>query len=104
MHCRHPQLLCARNARLPGNICTADSERYLIEKTHALAIAINNELDLQTMERQPKKLTGLMVERRVRTILSRKLGERNNELLLAVGGGGLPSITADNGRPAGRVK
>jgi hypothetical protein len=71
---------------LPGNICTADSERYLIEKTHALAIAINNEMDLQKMERQPKKLTGLMVERRVRTALAKKLLDRNSELY--AGGGG----------------
>jgi hypothetical protein len=71
---------------LPGNICTADSDRYLIEKAHALAIAINNEMDLQKMERQPKKLTGLMVERRVITALARKLIERNSEL--SVGGGG----------------
>jgi hypothetical protein len=96
IYCRHPQLLCARNARLPGNICTADSERYIIEKTHALAIAINSELDLQTMERVPKKLTGLMVERRVWKTLMKKLGERNNELLLA-GGGGLPASTERNG-------
>jgi len=94
VHCRHPQLLCARNARLPGNICAADSERYLIGKTHELAIAINKEMDLQTMERQPKKLTGLMVEKRVRTTLMRKLGERNNELLLLAGGGGASSLKA----------
>jgi hypothetical protein len=86
--CRHPQLACARNARLPGGVCTAESERFIYDKTHELAVAINNEMKLHEMEQQPRKLTGLLVERRVRATLARKLLERNSELSVGGGGGG----------------
>jgi len=72
---------------LPGNICTAESERFIIEKTHQLAIAMNNAFDLKRPINLKKRQTqGAMLAHRVRTILAIKRREAD-EQLLSMGGG-----------------
>jgi len=58
---------------LPGNICTAESERFIIEKTHQLAIAMNNAFDLKRpINLKTRRTQGAMLAHRVRTILAIK--------------------------------
>jgi hypothetical protein len=73
---------------LPGNICTAESEKFVIEKTHTLAIAMNGAYDLKRpIKLMPRRTKGEMLAHRIRTILATKRQEADDQLLMMGGGG-----------------
>jgi hypothetical protein len=90
VRCRfHPHLACTRDARFPGNICTAESERFAIEKTHALAIL--SEICKMAIELPPdaKEDSGRNAGAEgVRHILQNKREQQSFPLQNIMGGGG----------------